>query len=519
VAKEMRLDQKFSLGKNTSCHTMSRRLSNVSREEMQELNQALHNIYTNFCAFGAGQRGTDGMDNRTFMKFAKDCNLLDRKVTRTDIDLIFARIKLAGQRKINFKVFQEGVRQIAIKKGKTYQEVIMIAANMGGPSASGTTKVAAGQTRFHDDASTYTGVHVNGGPNTESSNVHDIGHIMDRSDYDIRGRKLDYEDGSNRHHHGNASVVSARKSQMGGQGGRSTASAVGRPAPARQSNRSAQGGGGGRDPGRPSENQIQQKRQQQQQQQQRQANWTYEDIEIHLRSQFRKFCAFGNKTQEMDSSKFVKFCRDCGIIPQMCTTTDADLCFTKAKDKRSMRLGFDSFMHVALPAMADRSGRTLEQVFSEIMRHSGPKQNNTTAVASGQTRFHDDKSTYGGGVHARGGPSTVDEQMTLENLADRGEFDVRGRKVKAGEGGGHLSSMLNQAEASGGGAYKATHAGEANKKGGVYDRLTDTSKYTGVYGKGAINGHASTSSGRGYAGDTNTGTNQNIKDISSTLRR
>jgi hypothetical protein len=40
------------------------------------------------------------MEGKTFAKLAKDCNILDKKVTNTDIDLIFAKVKTKGSRKI-----------------------------------------------------------------------------------------------------------------------------------------------------------------------------------------------------------------------------------------------------------------------------------------------------------------------------------------------------------------------------------------------------------------------------------
>jgi hypothetical protein len=131
-------------------------------------------------------------------------------------------------------------------------------------------------------------------------------------------------------------------------------------------------------------------------------------------------------------------------------------------------------MHVALPAVADRKRIPLERVYAEIMKYSGPSKNNVTQVAGGQTRFHDDQSLYSG-VHGQGGPSTVDDTLTLENMMDRGEYDVRGRKAEKGQG--HLSNGTGERK-------QQQQAGSANKKGGVYDRLTDNSKYTGVHGKG-----------------------------------
>ena len=45
------------------------------------------------------------MDGKTFAKFAKDCKLLDKKVSTTDVDLTFAKVKTKSERKINFSQF------------------------------------------------------------------------------------------------------------------------------------------------------------------------------------------------------------------------------------------------------------------------------------------------------------------------------------------------------------------------------------------------------------------------------
>jgi len=77
------------------------------------------------------------------------------------------------------------------------------------------------------------------------------------------------------------------------------------------------------------------------------------------------------------------------------------------------------------------------------------------------------------------------------------------------------------------GITTATVAGEANRQGGVYDRLSSKKTFTGVYAKrfdtseqgGRINGDTVNGRANGYKGDTNTGTNQRIDDISQILRR
>lgn len=42
------------------------------------------------------------MDGKTFAKLTKDCGLLDKKLTPTDVDLIFAKVKDKTARKITF---------------------------------------------------------------------------------------------------------------------------------------------------------------------------------------------------------------------------------------------------------------------------------------------------------------------------------------------------------------------------------------------------------------------------------
>ena len=63
------------------------------------------------------------MDGRQFAKFAKDCKILDKKLTATDIDLIFPKIKDKAGRKINFSQFEKGLHLCAEKKGATFEQL------------------------------------------------------------------------------------------------------------------------------------------------------------------------------------------------------------------------------------------------------------------------------------------------------------------------------------------------------------------------------------------------------------
>lgn len=49
-------------------------------------------VFNSFCAFGAGAKGSEAMmDNSKFAKLFRDLKILDKKLTATDIDIIFNR--------------------------------------------------------------------------------------------------------------------------------------------------------------------------------------------------------------------------------------------------------------------------------------------------------------------------------------------------------------------------------------------------------------------------------------------
>lgn len=127
------------------------------------------------------------MDNAKFSKFARECKVLNKKCTKTDIDLIFTKIKTKGQRKIDFKTFMKGIGLIAEKRRITTSEVESIILGAGGPKTSNTHR--AENVRFHDDKDAYTGVYRHGGPNTNDKNI-TLSNLADRSAADIRGRKV-----------------------------------------------------------------------------------------------------------------------------------------------------------------------------------------------------------------------------------------------------------------------------------------------------------------------------------------
>lgn len=112
-------------------------------------------------AFESYCAGQPGMDGKTFAKVCKDCHLLDKTFTPTDVDLIFAKVVPKGARRIDMTQFSSALEHVATKKKVGVEAVHGAISSSSGPVLHGTHADAV---RFHDDKSTYTGVHQHGGP-------------------------------------------------------------------------------------------------------------------------------------------------------------------------------------------------------------------------------------------------------------------------------------------------------------------------------------------------------------------
>ncbi|KAK9864155.1 hypothetical protein WJX84_003510 [Apatococcus fuscideae] len=124
------------------------------------------------------------MEGSKFAKLCKDCGLVDKKLSSTDVDLIFAKAKAKGAQKIAFSDFENALSLVAEKKGVSVEDIKSKIASTGGPKMNNTTQ--PDYVKFHDDKSTYTGVYAAGGPtNVDSSQ--DLKDLADRSPANIRG--------------------------------------------------------------------------------------------------------------------------------------------------------------------------------------------------------------------------------------------------------------------------------------------------------------------------------------------
>mmetsp|Transcript_117197 Transcript_117197/g.227856 ORF Transcript_117197/g.227856 Transcript_117197/m.227856 type:complete len:372 (-) Transcript_117197:875-1990(-) len=102
-------------------------------------------------------KGDEYLDSREFTQMCDDCGLYNRKFTRADADVTFNKVKNKGERKIDFEQFKDACIAVAGKRGSSVADV-QKKVHEGQPTKRGVTE--ADFVRFHDDKTTYTGMHV-----------------------------------------------------------------------------------------------------------------------------------------------------------------------------------------------------------------------------------------------------------------------------------------------------------------------------------------------------------------------
>ncbi|SBS88802.1 p25-alpha family protein, putative [Plasmodium ovale wallikeri] len=146
-------------------------------------------------AFYTYTKNASDMDSRTFVKILKDSKLLNKKLTAADADITFAKVKTQGAKRINYDQFVEAIKYLIDKYKLDYDQFVgtLCSEASNGPILYGTK---TDNVRFHDDKSTYTGVHKLGGPTIIDKNkthFSDISEITDRSECNVRGVNVNVE--------------------------------------------------------------------------------------------------------------------------------------------------------------------------------------------------------------------------------------------------------------------------------------------------------------------------------------
>jgi len=138
--------------------------------------------------FDAYQGNDEKFESRDLQKLCVDCLLFDRKFKRTDVDVIFVASKARDKKTINFEAFKDCIRGIAKKKNCS---VISLQAVVAAREDVGVqiNATQADAVRFHDDKSTYTGMHARGGAHGS-----DVSGALTRSDKLKAGGTLDHSE-------------------------------------------------------------------------------------------------------------------------------------------------------------------------------------------------------------------------------------------------------------------------------------------------------------------------------------
>eukprot|EP00204_Picochlorum_oklahomense_P000638 CAMPEP_0118799868 /NCGR_PEP_ID=MMETSP1161-20130426/1944_1 /TAXON_ID=249345 /ORGANISM="Picochlorum oklahomensis, Strain CCMP2329" /LENGTH=482 /DNA_ID=CAMNT_0006727625 /DNA_START=62 /DNA_END=1513 /DNA_ORIENTATION=+ len=367
------------------------KLEDVLVEESPQALSALREAFLKWSMFGnrdATKMSDDVMTSFAWMKLCRDCGLVSKSASRkkcidsTEADLIFAKVKARGKRKICFSQFIDAVGLVAEKSGRHVMHVIDAILAAQGPVLNGTV----------------VSVPVYSPRSVRSS---------------IESFRSSYSNGSILSHQKKSPAEVSSHSRL-------RSPLTDNNTPDKMFMRSS-----------PKTNltgcPIKEKH----------TNITQElDLDDmnseKLLEMYGKYASFGGRRKSlptagdgnttipaiqmpMDSKQFSKLCRESGLCQGAHDGVKIDLIFTKALTSKARRLMFEDFL-VALSMLAVEKKMPEKQVFNMVCESQGPQTNTSPAEF---VRLHDEPSMYTG-VYARGGPDpTQRTSFDLQSLLRR----------------------------------------------------------------------------------------------------
>jgi len=310
---------------------------------------------------------------------------MNKHFTLTDADLLFAKVKVKGQRKIQFGQFLTALQTMAEKQRISIRQLEQKILEIGGPLRE--------QAVFSDpvldrltDTSLYTGSHRErfdadgkgrglAGRDVDPGSVgmvtEQLGILCNRTPSDVRGlpytadrmraNPLGSTHSSTRSSCHSVTRSSSPSRTLSPRSVRPNSAQVSSPSRRRSSSATRSRTDGRRrslDLNKSAQSLSQSPSQQ---------HLGVDDIFVA----FASFGMGGELQTEMDGAKFAKLCRDCDLVDKNFTSVDVDLAFTKAKTKGQRRISFAEF-HDILQAMADKKGVHKSSVINTILRAEGP---------------------------------------------------------------------------------------------------------------------------------------------------
>lgn len=145
-----------------------------NREMQSRFTEESYQVY---CYLSSGEEKVT-MDSARFFKFCSDCGIIDTSFKKISVDLLFTKATRTTKKRLNYINFIACLKEIAKRKGhvKFDEFVNEISATSSGPKFFATVPEYS---KFHDDTSTFTGTHVNGGPTI--IDPAELAKIVDRS--------------------------------------------------------------------------------------------------------------------------------------------------------------------------------------------------------------------------------------------------------------------------------------------------------------------------------------------------
>eukprot|EP00754_Rhynchopus_humris_P038864 Rhum_TRINITY_DN2147_c0_g1::Rhum_TRINITY_DN2147_c0_g1_i1::g.6116::m.6116 len=125
------------------------------------MSEALLEIFTAFCAFGAGRRRLPErpeMDSARWLKLCRDLRLLDGAFTATDADLLFQSTKPLRSRRVSWQGFVDMFCEVSRRRGLAPEELEALALRAGGRprsrSSGGSSRGRAAAAASHASTTT-----------------------------------------------------------------------------------------------------------------------------------------------------------------------------------------------------------------------------------------------------------------------------------------------------------------------------------------------------------------------------
>ena len=141
-----------------------------------------------FKAYSVGK--SPQLEGRDWTRMLKSAGLLGRELTAGEADIIFSTAKPTSSVRLDFAAFQDALSLAATRLNMSPEEVALKLVIPETPKQKDASKLT-GPERFFYDKTTYTGAKSEKAQSQQDNPQVTLSGLMDRSPYDLRGRKIE----------------------------------------------------------------------------------------------------------------------------------------------------------------------------------------------------------------------------------------------------------------------------------------------------------------------------------------